>query len=176
MDLTVTVGAATVKEKDRSRRPRADRVTRAHMALGAEPGVCDLEQPVIDGSVGLVAVGAIFKCRRMWPEKRPAPLGMTGVTVFIDAGLFELGRIGGAMRIMAIGADELSFSERHMGRAIELGVSLQVTLAANFYFCPPVKEGVLSPTLTSCLSLVFSIKVWQVTQVSPRPAWGLASQ
>jgi hypothetical protein len=47
-------------------------------------------------------------------------------------GLLKLGRIGGAMRIMAIRADELSFSERHMGRAIELRVSLQVTLAANF--------------------------------------------
>jgi len=111
------------------------------VALGAEPGVRDLEQPVIDGSVGLMAIGATFKRRRMRPEKRPSPLGMAGVTVFIDAGLLELRRIGGAMRIMAIRADELSFSERHMGRAIELRVSLQVTLAANFYFRPPVKEG-----------------------------------
>jgi hypothetical protein len=141
MDLAVTVGAATVKEKNRSLRSRADRVLYRHVALGAEPGVRDLEQPVIDGSVGFMAIGATFKRRRMRPEKRPSPLGMAGVTVFIDAGLLELRRIGGAMRIMAIRADELSFSERHMGRAIELRVSLQVTLAANFYLCPPVKEG-----------------------------------
>ena len=141
MDLAVTVGAATVKEKHRSRRSRVDWVLHRHVALGAEPGVGNLEKPVIDGSVGLMAVGAIFKRRRMRPEKRPSPLGVTGVTVFVDTGLLELGRIGGAVRIMAIRADELSFSERHMGRAIELRVSLQVTLAANFYLCPPVKEG-----------------------------------
>jgi hypothetical protein len=151
MDLAVAVGAAPVKEKHRSRRPRADRVTRAHMTLGAEPGISNLEKPVIDGPVGLMAIRAIFKGRRMRPEKRPPPLGMTGVTVFIDTGLLELGRIGGAMRIMAIRADELSFSERHMGRAIELRVSLQVTLAANFYLCPPVKEGRLLTHLRELL-------------------------
>ena len=140
MDLTVTVGAATVKEKDRSRRTRAYRVTRADVALGAEPGVCDLKKPVIDGSVGLMAVGATFKRRRMWPEKRPSPFGMAGVTVFIDAGLLELRRIGRPVRIMAVRTDELSFSQRHMRRAIELRLSLQVALAANFYLRPPVKE------------------------------------
>lgn len=151
MDLTVTVGTATVKEKDRSWRPRRRRVLCVHVALGAEPGVRDLEQPVIDCSVRLVAVGATFKCRGMWPEKRPAPLGMAGVTVFVDAGLLELGRIGGAVRIVAIRADELSLSERHMGGAIELRVSLQVTLAANRYFRPPVKEGRLLTHLRELL-------------------------
>ena len=110
------------------------------MALGAEPGVRDFEQPVIDGSVGLVAVGAIFKRRRMRPQERPAPLGMTGVTVFIDAGLLELGRIGGAVRIMAVRTGYLAFSHRHMRRAHQLGFSLQMTLAANLGLSPLVKE------------------------------------
>jgi hypothetical protein len=151
MDLAVTVGAAPIKEKYRCRRPRCYRVTCNIMARGADPWVRDLEKPVIDGSVRLMAIGTIFKRRRMWPEKRPSPFGMAGVTVFIDAGLLELGRIGRPMRIMAVRTDELSFSERHMGRAIELRVSLQVTLAANFYLCPPVKEGRLLTHLRELL-------------------------
>ena len=103
MDLTVTVGTASVKEENRSRRPRRHRVTGCVMARGAEPRIGHFEKPIIDGSVGLVAVAAVFKRRRMFPQKRPAPLGVAGVTVVIDAGLFELRGIGGAMRIVAVG-------------------------------------------------------------------------
>ena len=140
MDLTVAVSAAAVEEKHRSRGSRTDRVLYRHVALGAKPGVGDLEQPVINGAVGFMAVGAIFKRRRMRPEERSASLGVAGITVFVDAGLFELGRIRRAVRIMAVGASELSFSHRHVRRAHELGVSLQVALAANFYFRAAVKE------------------------------------
>ena len=103
MDLTVTVGTASVKEENRSRRPRRHRVTGCVMARGAEPRICDFEQPIIDGSVGLVAIATVLKCRRMLPQKGPAPFGVAGVTVFIDAGLSELRRIGGAVRIVAVG-------------------------------------------------------------------------
>ena len=102
MDLTVTVGAASVKEENRSRRPRRHRVTGCVMARGAEPRVGDFEKPIIDGSVGLVAIATVLKCRRMLPQKGPAPFGVAGVTVFIDARLLELGRIGGAVRIVAV--------------------------------------------------------------------------
>src|SRR5262245_936224 len=102
MDLAVTVGAASVKEENRSRRPRRHRVTCCVMTRSAEPRVRNFEKPVIDGSVGLMAIATVFKYRRMCPQKRPAPLGVAGVTVLIDAGLFELGRVGGAVRIMAV--------------------------------------------------------------------------
>ena len=114
MDLTVTVGTASVKEENRSRRPRRHRVTGCVMARCAEPRVCDFEKPIIDGSVRLVAIATVFKRRRMFPQKRPAPLGVAGVTVFIDAGLLELRRIGGAVRIMAVRTGYLAFSHRHM--------------------------------------------------------------
>jgi hypothetical protein len=140
VDLAVTVGAASVEEEDRSWRPRANRVLYRHVTLSTEPGVRDLEQPVIDSSMRLVANRTIFKRRWMGPEKRPAPLGVTGVTVFIDAGLLELGRVRRAVGIMAVRTDELSFPERHMGRAVELRLPLRVTLAANFYFRTLVKE------------------------------------
>ena len=143
----MTVGAAPIEEEDRCLRPRGDRVLYRHMALGAEPGVRDFEQPVIDGSVGLMAVGATFKRRGMRPEKRSAPFGMTGVTVFVDAGLLELRRIWRAVRVMTVGTGELSFPERHVGRAVELRLSLRVTLTANFYFRPPVEERCLLTNL-----------------------------
>ena len=72
------------------------------MTRSAEPRVGDFEQPIIDGSVRIMASAAVFKRRRMWPQKWPAPLRVAGVTVLIDAGLLELGRVGGAVRIMAV--------------------------------------------------------------------------
>jgi len=72
------------------------------MARGAKPRVRDFEKPIIDGSVGLMTVATVLKRRRMLPQKRPAPLGMAGVTVFVYAGLSELRRIGGAVRIVAV--------------------------------------------------------------------------
>lgn len=86
----MAIRAASVEKEDRSGRPRGGGVKRTHMTLGAEPRVRDLEQPVVDGSVGIVAVGAIFERRRMRPKEWAAPLGMAGVAVFVDTGLFEL--------------------------------------------------------------------------------------
>jgi hypothetical protein len=124
-----------------------------HMALGAEPGVSNLEQSVVDGSVRLVTVSAIFKRRWMHPEERAPPLGMTGVAVFINTGLFELCRIGRAMRIVATRANEFPLSERHMGGAHELGLSLQMTLTANFYFCPPIEKWRLFTDLNELIPI-----------------------
>jgi hypothetical protein len=76
----------------------------------------------------------------MHPEERAAPLGVAGITVLINTGLFELCRIWRSVRIVTARADELSLSKRHMGRTHELGLSLQVTLVTNFYFRPPVKK------------------------------------
>lgn len=115
MNLTVAVRAAAIEEKHRGGRPRRNWMLHRHMALGAEPGVGNLEQTVVDGAMRLVAISAIFKRRRMRPKKRTAPLGMARVAVFIDTGLFELCRIRRPVRIVATGADELSLSQGHMG-------------------------------------------------------------
>lgn len=115
MNLTVAVRAAAIEEKHRGGRPRRNWMLHRHMALGAEPGVGNLEQTVVDGAMRLVAISAIFKRWRMRPKKRTAPLGMARVAVFIDTGLFELCRIRRPVRIVATGADELSLSQGHMG-------------------------------------------------------------
>jgi len=150
MKLGMTVGAASVEEKNRRLEvpigivgyrgryagPRRNRVTRVKMARAADPRIAHFEQPVIDRAVRLVAVGAVFKYRRMLPKKRSAPLGMTGVTVLVNAGLLQLGWIGAAMRVVAIRADDLSFFHRHVRRAHQLRFALEMTLTAHFYFCP----------------------------------------
>ena len=75
-----------------------------HVTLGADPGVSNFEEPVVDGAVRLMTVGAILNNRRMLPEKRSSPLSVAQVTGFIDACLFELGRVGSAVGIVAVGA------------------------------------------------------------------------
>jgi len=57
---------------------------------------------------------------------------MAGVAVFVDARLFQLRRVGTAVRIVAVATADLSFSHRHVRRAHELRFSLQMTLAAYF--------------------------------------------
>ena len=86
----MAVRAAAIEEKDRSRRPWGNGMLYRHMALRAEPWVGNLEQPVVDGSVRLVTVSTIFKRRRMRPKKWAAPLGVTGVAVFVDTRLLKL--------------------------------------------------------------------------------------
>jgi hypothetical protein len=40
--------------------------------------------------MGIMAVGATIKHRRMLKEKRASPLRMAGIAVFVHADLFEL--------------------------------------------------------------------------------------
>src|SRR5690242_5613372 len=101
------------------------------MALRAEPRVGDFQQPVVDRAVGLMAVGAVFKRGRMFPQERTAPLGVAGVTVLVDASLFELGGIRRSVRVVAVAAADFSFAQRHMRRAHELRLSLQMALPAD---------------------------------------------
>lgn len=58
------------------------------MTLRADPGICDLEKPVIDRTMRLMAVGAVLHDRRMLPEEGSAPFRMAHITGFIDARLF----------------------------------------------------------------------------------------
>jgi hypothetical protein len=63
---------------------------RAIVTLVAQPRHPYLEQPLVNGTVGIMAVSTIIEDRRMLKEKRSSSLRMTGVTVFVHAGLYEL--------------------------------------------------------------------------------------
>jgi len=123
-------------------------VLRSHVTLGADPGICHFEEPVVDGAMRLVTVRAVLQHRGVLPEKRAAPLRVARVTIFIDARLFELRGIGRAMGIVTVGARELPFPDRHVRRAHQLRFSLQMTLAADFGLSALVKEGSLIADLS----------------------------
>jgi hypothetical protein len=60
------------------------------MALGAESRIGDLEEPVVNRTVRLMAVGTTLKDWRMLMKEGPSSLRMAGITVLVHAGLFEL--------------------------------------------------------------------------------------
>ena len=81
----------------------------ARMTLVAEPRHAHLQQVVVDGPVGFMTIGTIFANRRMLMKKRPSSLRMAGITIFVDALLYELRRIGCSVGIVAVRARQLSF-------------------------------------------------------------------
>ena len=74
----------------------------AHVTLGAQPRVANFQQPVVHRAVRFVTIATAFKHRRMFMQKRSAPFGMAGVTVLVDARLFELRGIRRAVGVVAI--------------------------------------------------------------------------
>ncbi len=109
---------------------------RMDMTLGANPWVGYFQQSVVDRAMRVMAIGTVLKHRRMLPEKRSAPLGMAAITIFIDAGLLELGRIGCAVGVVAVRTGNLSFPQGHVRGAHELRLALQMALSAYFGLRP----------------------------------------
>ena len=126
----MTIGATAVKEENRSAPPWIGGMT-ANMALRAKPWVSDLQQAVVNRAVRLVAVGAIFKRGGMLIEKRAPPFRVALVTGLVNAHPFELRWVRRPVRVVAVRADDFSFSQGHMRRTQQLSFSLQVALAAN---------------------------------------------
>ena len=77
VDLTVTVGAAPVKEKLRSASPRRARMAVVYMTRGADPRIGKFKEPVVVGAVRIVAVGAVLHNRHMLPHERTSPFRVT---------------------------------------------------------------------------------------------------
>ena len=149
MDLAMTVGAAPVE--------KTALIFRIITSVGgvtlvAKPRHTHFKQAVIDAAMRFVAIGAIVRNRRMLKKKWPPPLRMAGITVLVDAVLFELCGIGRSVRVVAVGADDLALSHGHMRRAHELGLALQVALTAHFYFGSPVEERSLIVKLRQLLT------------------------
>ena len=88
MGLTMTIGAAPVEiEIGIWSIPQA---MAAVVTLVTESRLPYFEQFVIDRTVRVMTVGTIIEDRRMLPEKGAAPFAVTGVTVLVDARLYEL--------------------------------------------------------------------------------------
>ena len=94
------------------------------VALLAEPGLAGLQHLRAGGTMRIMAVGAILHHRRMLPQERTAPLRMTLVAGLVGRAFDQQLGIGSSMRVMAICASDLSFSKRHVSRAINLSAAL----------------------------------------------------
>jgi len=110
----VAVGAATIEILDRTERLRLGGVAAGHVARVANPGHPYLEQLRVAATMWLVAVCAVFHDWRMLPQKRPAAFRVAAVAILIDRSLPQLGRVWAAMRIVAAGAGNLSFTIGHV--------------------------------------------------------------
>ena len=63
---------------------------RTIVTLVAQPRHAHLEQSLIDRAVWIMAVVAIIEHRRVLKEERAPSLRVTGVAIFVHAGLLEL--------------------------------------------------------------------------------------
>jgi hypothetical protein len=106
---------------------------RLDVALLAESGRAGLQQLRTGGTMRFMAVHAIFHHRGMLPQERAAPLRMALVTGLINCARNEQAGIGSSMRVMAIGAGDLSFPKRHVRRALHLSAAQLVALKADLH-------------------------------------------
>ena len=86
---------------------------------GTEPRPRDFQHELIVRAVRVVAVQAVFADRRMLEQERSALLGMAFVASVVDVSVFKSASVA-AMRVVAIGADDLAFARRMMRLAVHL--------------------------------------------------------
>ncbi len=107
MNLRMAIGASQIENKGLCRCPRRARMTCFIMTTLAEPRAFDDQQIVMVGAVRVVTIQTVFSHRRMFPKLRPAFFGVAFGAILVYRVLYQLGRIGGTMRIMAVHARNL---------------------------------------------------------------------
>src|SRR5512143_4069717 len=85
-----------------------------------------LEQPGLRGPVGCMTQGAVLADRRVLEEVRTALVSVTFVAGVVDAGAHQVLVLGAAVRIVAVGANDLALDDRVMRPAIRLRTLLRV--------------------------------------------------
>jgi len=129
----MAVGATAVEGEPSGGQLRGRGVPSLVVALLAEPGHADFQQLRPGGPVRFMAIHAIFLHRRMFPQERPAPFRMALVAGLVDRALDQQLGIGRSVRIMAIGARDLSFPEGHVRGPLHLRAAHLVALEANLH-------------------------------------------
>lgn len=116
---------------------------RIPVALLAQERPGDLEELVLIGPVGIVAVQTTFPDWRMLPEERTAFFRVAGITSFIDGVSFQHRFRGGTVWIVAVHAGHFPFGQRHVRSLGKFGALLfmaGVTRFVDRFF--PEKAGV----------------------------------
>ena len=106
---------------------------RLDVALVAEPRHAGLQQLRAGGTMRFMAVHAIFHHRRMLKQERATSFRMALVAGLVDRAFDQQLGIGSSMRVMAIRTGDLSFSKRHVRRALHLSASLEMALKADLH-------------------------------------------
>lgn len=132
MNIRMAIGAAAIEVLD-----GAERLSLRGVAAGVVAGIADaghahFQELWIVATVRFVAVGAVFKHRRMFPQEGTAALGVAAEAVFVGGRLNELGWIGRTVRIVAAGAGNFALAIRHVGRALQLGAAHLMAPQAEF--------------------------------------------
>src|SRR5882757_1294896 len=102
------------------------------VALLAQPGCSRLEERAIVRTMGRVAVGAVFRYRRVLPEERAAPVRVTGVAGFVHAVLEHQMRANRSVRVMAIRTTHFSRYHRVGRLPVKLRVLRRMAGKADF--------------------------------------------
>src|ERR1700722_2672120 len=103
----------------------------AAVALVAQARPRHFQHRLVDRAVRVVAVEAVLAHRRVLEQERTALLGVALVAGVVDRGLAQQALGGAAVRVVAIGADDLAFAHRHVRRAIHLRAPVLVALEAG---------------------------------------------
>ena len=133
VDRRVAVQAALVEGVPRLGGVGRAGVARGLVALLAQQRRLHLQHLLVDRAVGVVAVEAVLAHRRVLPQERAALLGVAGVAVLVDRGLQQHPLVGRAVRVVAARALQLALAQRHVARAHQLGLLLQVAARAQLH-------------------------------------------
>ena len=88
------------------------RVIGLAVALLAQERLPDLQHAGLVGAVRVMAIGAVFRYRLMFPQERTALVGVALIAGLIDRMFLQVGGRRRAMRVMAVGADHLALPDR----------------------------------------------------------------
>ena len=88
----------------------------------------------MDAAVGRMARGAVLVDRGMLKHIGSPLLRVTLVAELVDAGALIMDGIHGAVGLMAVGAGDPAFHEGMVGPPVELGLDVEVALAAYLVF------------------------------------------
>jgi hypothetical protein len=131
------------------------------MALLAEERHAHFQHARLIGAMGIMAVRTVFTHGLMLPQERAALLRVALVADLVDRVFGQLMRAGGAMRIVAVGTDDLAIPDGMVRALVDSGPLVLVTLV----------WVILSRTGSS-----MAMTSWQLTQVFPALAWMLVLQ
>src|SRR5262249_3075385 len=113
VDCCVAILALPSHRENTARSTGRPTVTSA-VTLEAQPRTRELQRELIHRAVRIVAIQAVFAHWKVFKQKWPALLRMTGVADVVDRIFFQQCLGETAVRIMAVRANHLAFAQRHV--------------------------------------------------------------